>query len=56
MLPKQSCENPVRLPGNEINEQQYWFTFNFNGRCDRRGHCLIVAYCRARRLSEVPLE
>jgi hypothetical protein len=46
----------VRLPEDEINQQQYWFTVNFAGGCDRQRYCLIVAYSRVRRLSEVSLE
>ena len=44
------------VPEDEINQQQYWFTVNFTGRCDRRRCCLIAAYSGVRRLSEVSLE
>jgi len=49
-------KKPGVLPEDEINQQQYWFTINFTGRCDRRNYCFIAAYSRVRRLSEVSLE
>src|SRR5438874_2723675 len=52
MLARRSCDNPVWLPGrNQSTEILVHGQFYY-----RRRYYLIVAYSRARRLSEVSLE